>query len=99
MAEDLNISAGELRASAGAAEGLVTDLQPSLRKAISDLTDASASFQSWTAGRRMEETSDGWGSALETLRDRLSEHAQGMRLLANGRDIMETDVRGSFTGW
>lgn len=99
MAWDLNVSAGELRASAGAGDSLVTDLQPSLQKAVDDLAAASASFQGWTAGPRMAETSDGWGAALATLRDNLSQHAQGMRLLADGHDIMEQDVLNSFTGW
>ncbi|MGW2258446.1 hypothetical protein ACWEJP_17330 [Streptomyces sp. NPDC004749] len=99
MGWDLNISAGELRASAAAADSLVTDLQPFLRKALADLTDASATFRDWTAGPRMAETSDGWGSALGTLRDDLSLHAVGMRLLADGRDIMEQDVISCFRGW
>ncbi|MEV4972788.1 hypothetical protein [Streptomyces scopuliridis] len=99
MAGDLNISAGELRASAGAADSLVTDLRPSLGKAVDDLTAASASFRDWSAGPRMGEAADGWGTALGTLCDNLSQHAQGMRLLANGRDIMEQEVLDSFTGW
>ncbi|MFE3828939.1 hypothetical protein [Streptomyces sp. NPDC059092] len=99
MAYDLNISAGELRASAGAADTLVTDLQPLLKKAVDDLATASASFGDWTVGPRMEETGEGWGSALGALRDDLSQHAQGLRMLANGRDIMEQEVLSSFRGW
>ncbi|MFJ5686555.1 hypothetical protein [Streptomyces sp. NPDC093099] len=66
---------------------------------MDDLTTASASFRDWSAGARMGGTADGWGTALGTLCDNLSRHAQGMRLLANGRDIMEQDVLDSFTGW
>ncbi|MFE3738066.1 hypothetical protein [Streptomyces sp. NPDC059134] len=99
MADDLNISAGELRASAGAADNLVRDLRPLLEMAVNDLATASASFHGWTAGPRMGETGEGWGSALGTLRDNLSQHAQGLRMLANGHDIQEEDVRSRFLSW
>ncbi|MEV7870926.1 hypothetical protein AB0P17_33615 [Streptomyces sp. NPDC088124] len=99
MVYDLNISAGELRASAGAADTLVTDLRPVLKKAVDDLTAASSSLRHWTAGPRMAETGEGWGGALGALRDNLTEHARGLRLLANGRDIMEQEVLSSFKGW
>ncbi|MFJ7998521.1 hypothetical protein ACIQ7D_15450 [Streptomyces sp. NPDC096310] len=99
MTYDLNISAGDLRASAGAADTLVTDLQPLLKKAVDDLTTASDSLRHWTAGPRMAETAEGWGSALGALRDNLTQHGQGLRLLASGRDIMEQEVLSSFRGW
>ncbi|MFJ2110992.1 hypothetical protein ACIOEX_03545 [Streptomyces sp. NPDC087850] len=99
MAADLNISAHDLRASAGAADDLVTALQPTLRTALDDLTAAAAAFRHWPAGPRMEQTGEGWGTALGTLRDNLSRHAHGMRMLANGRDVMEQDVLDSFRGW
>ncbi|MFD8967647.1 hypothetical protein ACFV0C_22070 [Streptomyces sp. NPDC059568] len=96
---DLNINASELRASAGAADNLATDLQPFLQRATGDLAAAASSFSKWTAGPRMEQTGEGWSSALGALRDHLSQHAQGLRLLADGRDILEQDVIDCFTGW
>ncbi|WP_286253576.1 hypothetical protein [Streptomyces graminofaciens] len=96
---DLNIDAGELRASAGAADALVTDLQPVLDKAINDLASAATAFKAWAVGPRMQGTGESWGSALGTLRDNLSEHGEGLRLLADGRDILEQDVIACFRGW
>ncbi|GAA1201361.1 hypothetical protein GCM10009654_67180 [Streptomyces hebeiensis] len=99
MPWDLKISASELRASAGAADDLVTDLGPSLKRAVDDLCAAAASFGGWSAGPRIEETGDGWGTAIGALRDNLTQHAQGLRLLANGRDVVESDVIACFRGW
>ncbi|MFF9068274.1 hypothetical protein ACF09E_23280 [Streptomyces sp. NPDC014891] len=99
MGWDLNVSAGDLRASAGAADTLAADLQEPLRKAGTDLASAAAAFGPWTVGARMSQTGEGWGTALETLRGRLTEHAQGMRHLADGRDVMEQDVISCFQGW
>lgn len=99
MTWDLNVSRGELRASAGAADALVTDLQPSLKKALDDLEAASVSFRNWTVGARMAETSEGWGAALGTLRDHLSHNAEGLRLLAADNDVLEQEVRSRFKGW
>ncbi|GAA3374331.1 hypothetical protein GCM10020367_37810 [Streptomyces sannanensis] len=97
--DDLNIAAGELRASAGAADTLVTDLQAPLRKAIDDMAAASGSFRAWTVGPRLGSTGTGWGSALSTLQGRLGEHARGLRMLANGDDITNQEVSDSFKGW
>ncbi|AXG79678.1 hypothetical protein [Streptomyces paludis] len=99
MASDLSISVKDLRASAGAADDLVTDLKPVLKKAVDELSTAAASLRGWDAAPRMGQTSDGWGRALGTVCDRLCAHASGMRILANGRDIMEEEVRSSFAGW
>ncbi|MFC9424544.1 hypothetical protein [Streptomyces sp. NPDC056987] len=99
MTHDLDISAGELRASAGAADTLATDLRPLLKRAVDDLAAASTSLRDWTAGPRLEETGEGWGSALGALRDDLTQHARGLRLLANGHDITEREVLTSFRGW
>ncbi|MFD7979042.1 hypothetical protein [Streptomyces sp. NPDC059071] len=99
MGWDLNISAGELRASAGAADTLVTELREPLRKAVSDLESAAAAFTAWAVGPRMSGTGEGWGAALGGLRDNLSAHARGLRYLADGRDVMEQDVLACFRGW
>lgn len=99
MGWDLNVSSGELRASAGAAEALATDLQDPLRRARADLASAASAFGAWTVGSQMAQTGEGWASALETLRGRLSDHAQGLRQLADGRDVLEQDVISCFRGW
>lgn len=99
MGWDLNVSAVELRASAGAADVLVTDLGEPLRKAVTDLASAATAFGPWAVGPRMSEAGEGWGTALGKLRDTLSGHARGLRHLAEGRDAMEQDVLSCFTGW
>ncbi|MER6201750.1 hypothetical protein ABT234_30825 [Streptomyces sp. NPDC001586] len=99
MGWDQNVSQGDLRASAGAVDTLVTDLQPVLAKAVADLTDAGTSFAPWTAGARMTGASKGWGDALQTLKQTFADHAEGLRGLANGTDIMEQDVLSKFRGW
>ncbi|MFD6227908.1 hypothetical protein ACFWFZ_13650 [Streptomyces sp. NPDC060232] len=99
MTWDQNISQGELRASAGAVDTLVTDLRPILTKALADLTDAGTSFAPWSAGAKMTGASKGWGSALQTLQQTLADHAEGLRGLANGTDVMEQEILSKFRGW
>lgn len=99
MSWDQNISQDELRASAGAVDTLVKDLQPVLAKALSDLTEAGTSFAPWTAGARMTGASDGWGTALRTLQQTFADHAEGLRGLANGTDVMEQEILSKFQGW
>lgn len=99
MGWDLNVSQTDLRASAGAVDTLVTDLRPDLKKALTDLTEAGASFAAWTAGARMTGASQGWGNALGTLQDTFASHAEGLRLLADGHDALEHDVISKFRGW
>ncbi|MFD4758101.1 hypothetical protein ACFWOJ_04135 [Streptomyces sp. NPDC058439] len=99
MAEDLNVSVTELYASAGAADALVTDLQGPLRKAIDDTAAAAAAFRAWDDKGRIEAVGTGWGDALTTLKDRLAEHANGLRLVADGHSIHEADVGDCFKGW
>ncbi|MFE4334734.1 hypothetical protein ACFRQM_36655 [Streptomyces sp. NPDC056831] len=99
MAEDLNASVTELYASAGAADALVTDLQGPLRKAIDDTAAAAAAFRAWDDKGRVEAVGTGWGDALTALKDRLAEHANGLRLVADGHSINDADVRDSFEGW
>ncbi|WP_327258714.1 MULTISPECIES: hypothetical protein [unclassified Streptomyces] len=99
MAEDLNVSATELYASAGAADGLVTDLQGPLRKAIDDTAAAAAAFRAWDDKGRIEAVGTGWGDALITLKDRLAEHANGLRLVTDGHSIHDADVGDCFKGW
>ncbi|WP_405684283.1 hypothetical protein [Streptomyces sp. NBC_00057] len=96
MTGDLNLSAAELYASAGAADTLVTDLQGPLRKAIDD---TAAAFRAWDDKGRIEAVGTGWGDALTTLKDRLAEHANGLRLPADGRSINDADVGDCFKGW
>jgi hypothetical protein len=99
MTEDLNVSATELYASAGAADTLVTDLQGPLRKAIDDTAAAAVAFREWDEKGRIEAVGTGWGDALTTLKDRLAEHANGLRLLADGNSINDADIGDSFKGW
>ncbi|GAA0610859.1 hypothetical protein [Streptomyces crystallinus] len=99
MADDLNISASELKASAGAADSLVTDLRPILKKAIDDTAAAAASLNAWPVKARLDATGTGWGDALTTLQGRLTEHAEGLRLLADHHSINDLDVGRCFTGW
>ncbi|MGW4688496.1 hypothetical protein ACWEPM_26875 [Streptomyces sp. NPDC004244] len=99
MGWDQNVSQADLRASAGAVDVLVTDLRPVLTKALADLADAGASFAPWTAGPRMASTGKGWGDALHLLQQTLSDHAEGLRGLANGTDILEQDILSKFRGW
>lgn len=99
MDNDLNVSVTELYASAGAANTLVSDLQGPLRKAIGDTAAAASAFSAWDEQGRIEAVSTGWGDALTTLKDHLAEHAKGLRLLADGHSITETDVGNCFRGW
>lgn len=99
MSDGLNISVSELYASAGAASGLVSDLQGPLRTAIDDIAAAGSAFRAWDERGRIEAVSTGWGDALTTLKDHLSEHANGLRLLADGHSVTEADVRDCFVGW
>ncbi|MFF9510385.1 hypothetical protein ACF1BU_20995 [Streptomyces sp. NPDC014724] len=99
MKDDLNVSAAELYASAGAANNLVSDLQGPLRKAIDDTAAAASAFRAWDERGRIEAVSTGWGDALTTLKDRLAEHANGLRLVADGHSINDADVGDCFKGW
>lgn len=99
MAGKLNISPGELRASAHAASTVAKDLEKPLAKALGDIADAASALQHWSVGPWMKSTGEGWGTALGTLRGRLSEHANGLRLVADGHDVNEQDVRSQFKGW
>ncbi|MFD9793293.1 hypothetical protein ACFWXK_20355 [Streptomyces sp. NPDC059070] len=99
MADDLNIPASELRASAGAADTLVTDLGPVLQKAIDDTAAAAASLGAWPVRARLDATGTGWGDALGTLRDRLGQHAEGLRLLADRHSVNDLHVGDCFKGW
>ncbi|MFF8268892.1 hypothetical protein ACF059_16060 [Streptomyces sp. NPDC016562] len=93
------MSQADLRASAGAVDTLVADLQPVLKKALTDLADAGTSFAPWAAGPRMTGAGKGWGEALETLQQTFSDHAEGLRLLANGHAILEQELLSKFRGW
>ena len=99
MSEKLKISPGELRASARAADIVAKDLQKPLTKALGDIADAASALQHWSVGSRLKSTGEGWGVSLGTLRGRLSEHANGLRLVADGHDVNEQDVRSQFKGW
>ncbi|MFB9554409.1 hypothetical protein [Streptomyces roseoviridis] len=77
----------------------MTDLREPLRKALRDLAAAATAFSAWTVGPRMAATGEGWGPALSGLGDDLAAHAEGLRHLAAGRDIMEQDVLACFRGW
>ncbi|WP_330240896.1 hypothetical protein [Streptomyces sp. NBC_00525] len=99
MGDHLNVSASELYASAGAADTLVTDLQGPLRAAIDDTAAAASAFRSWDEQGRIASAGTGWGDALTDLKDRLAEHAKGLRLLADGHSVTEADVGNCFRGW
>uniref|UniRef100_A0AAU2VM22 WXG100 family type VII secretion target n=1 Tax=Streptomyces sp. NBC_00008 TaxID=2903610 RepID=A0AAU2VM22_9ACTN len=99
MDDNLNVSVTDLYASAGAATTLVSDLQSPLRKAIDDIAAAGSAFRAWDEKGRIEAVSTGWGDALATLKDHLAEHANGLRLLADGHSVTEADVRDCFSGW
>ncbi|MFF9398719.1 hypothetical protein [Streptomyces sp. NPDC014744] len=99
MTEDLNVSATELYASAGAADALVENLQGPLRKAIDDTAAAAAAFRAWDDKGYLEAVGTGWGDALTTLKDRLAEHSNGLRLVADGHSINDADVGNCFKGW
>ncbi|MGW0900744.1 hypothetical protein ACWD0G_27860 [Streptomyces goshikiensis] len=99
MGWDQNVSQADLRASAGAVDILVTDLRPILAKALADLADAGASLAPWAAGPRMTGAGKGWGEALQILQQTFSDHAEGLRGLANGTDILNQEILSKFRGW
>ncbi|MGW1183762.1 hypothetical protein ACWD7Y_32405 [Streptomyces drozdowiczii] len=99
MGDYLNVSASELYASAGAAATLVTDLHGPLRTAIDDIAAAASAFRAWDDQGRIAAVGTGWGDALTDLKDHLADHAKGLRLLADGHSITDTDVRDCFEGW
>ncbi|MGK5497232.1 hypothetical protein [Streptomyces sp. URMC 125] len=99
MGEKLNISPGELRASAHAADTITKDLGRPLSKALEDIAAAADSLRHWSVGPQLKATGEGWGSALGKLRGRVGEHADGLRMVAAGHDVNEENVLNRFKGW
>lgn len=99
MGDKLDVSPGELRASAHAADTISGDLEKPLSKALGDITDAAGSLRHWSVGSQLKSTGEGWGDALGALRGRIGEHADGLRLVADGHDSNEQEVLSRFKGW
>ncbi|MFJ7489872.1 hypothetical protein ACIQZB_01220 [Streptomyces sp. NPDC097727] len=70
-----------------------------MRRAIDGTAAAAAIFRAWDDKGRIEAVGTGWGDALTTLKDRLAEHAHGLRLVADGQSINDADVGDCFKGW
>ncbi|MFD1832967.1 hypothetical protein ACFSJS_25460 [Streptomyces desertarenae] len=66
---------------------------------MGDIAAAGESLRHWSVGAQLKSTGEGWGDALGKLRGRLGEHADGLRMVADGHDVNEENVLSRLKGW
>ncbi|MDI3407942.1 hypothetical protein [Streptomyces cavernicola] len=97
----LNVEPSELRASAGAADGIGDDLQKPIDKAVNDARSAAVTMNKWSITAELDRVANDWGTALHDLRKSVGgeggdSEAERLRRTADGHEFNEDLTAQSF---
>lgn len=86
MSQSTNVDPAELRASAGACDGMAQTMKGPADKAVKETETAGNSLSGWSIGPALTEISTSWKPALDGLRARLQAGADNLRSSAEGHE-------------
>jgi hypothetical protein len=97
----INVDPSELRASAGAADGVGNDLREPVEKAERDARSAATAMSDWSIADELERVANDWGEALHNLRRGIGgeggdSEAERLRRTADGHEYNEDLTAQSF---
>lgn len=96
MSQRTNVDPAELRASAGACDGIAQTMKGPADKAVKEAGTAGSSLTGWSMGPALTEVATSWKPALDGLHARIQAGGDNLRLSANGHECNDERVFQDF---
>ncbi|MBA2809413.1 hypothetical protein E0500_018915 [Streptomyces sp. KM273126] len=96
MSERTKVDPAELRASAGACDGMARTMKDPADKAVKEARTAGSSLTGWSIGPALTEIATSWKPALDGLRARVQAGGDNLRSSADGHEWNEERVSQDF---
>ncbi|MFD8304743.1 hypothetical protein ACFV29_20705 [Streptomyces sp. NPDC059690] len=96
MSQGTNVDPAELRASAGACDGIARSMKPPADKAVKEADTAGGSLTGWSMGPALTELATSWKPALDGLHARIEAGAANLRSSADGHEWNDERVSQDF---
>ncbi|GAA4807722.1 type VII secretion target [Streptomyces ziwulingensis] len=86
MSRTTDVEPAELRASAGACDGIARDMKSPADKAVKEAGTAGGSLTGWSVGPALTEIANSWKPALDGLHARVRAGGDNLRSSADGHE-------------
>jgi hypothetical protein len=86
VSQSTNVDPAELRASAGACDGIARTMKGPADKAVKEAGAAGSSLSGWSMGPALAEIATSWKPALDGLHARIQAGGDNLRSSANGHE-------------
>ncbi|MFI8233121.1 hypothetical protein ACIGDI_30260 [Streptomyces sp. NPDC085900] len=96
MSQGTNVDPAELRASAGACDGIADTMKPPADKAVKEADTAGGSLTGWSMGPALTELATSWKPALDGLHARVEAGGANLRSSADGHEWNDERVSQDF---
>ncbi|MCI3277903.1 type VII secretion target [Streptomyces cylindrosporus] len=96
MSQGTDVDPAELRASAGACNGIARAMKGPADKAVKEAGAAGGSLAGWSMGSALAEISSSWKPALDGLHDRVQAGGDNLRSSADGHEWNDERVSQDF---
>ncbi|MFF4525577.1 WXG100 family type VII secretion target [Streptomyces bluensis] len=96
MSQSIRVDPAELRASAGACDGIARTMKDPADKAVKEARTAGGSLTGWSIGPALTEIATSWKPALDGLHARLQAGGDNLRSSADGHEWNEERVSRDF---
>ncbi|MFI1732732.1 WXG100 family type VII secretion target [Streptomyces acidicola] len=96
MSQSTRVDPTELRASAGACDGIARTMKDPADKAVKEAKAAGSSLTGWSIGPALTEIATSWKPALDGLHARLQAGGDNLRSSADGHEWNEDRVSREF---
>jgi hypothetical protein len=96
VSQSTNVDPAELRASAGACDGIAGSMKGPADKAVKEAGAAGGSLTGWSMGPALTEIATSWKPALDGLHARIQAGGDNLRSSANGHEWNDQRVSQDF---
>lgn len=96
MSQTTNVDPAELRASAGACDGIAGTMKGPADKAVKETGTAGGSLTGWSMGPALTEIAASWKPALDGLHARVQAGGDNLRSSADGHEWNDQRVSQDF---
>ncbi|MER8012133.1 type VII secretion target [Streptomyces sp. NPDC094149] len=96
MSQGTNVDPAELRASAGACDGIARTMKPPADKAVKEADTAGGSLTGWSMGPALTQLATSWKPALDGLHARIQAGGDNLRSSADGHEWNDERVSQDF---
>ncbi|MFE6619530.1 WXG100 family type VII secretion target [Streptomyces sp. NPDC057740] len=96
MPQSTKVDPSELRASAGACDGIAHTMKGPADKAVREAGTAGSSLTGWSMGPALTEIADSWKPALDGLHARIQAGGDNLRSSADGHEWNDQRVSQDF---